>query len=867
MIPQFFSREPKTLTVDRSRMLAMLEAANDTASYRFSRQAALSWLTSFPGDLEINLMYARALVKENRYAHAAPVIQKILRADPEYAEAAILGEEVFSKSDAAFLPLVTGTIKALGGNPVNVNKIPEWGFQLSRIRQAILGNRITEAQNQIFDILTETEHIELVCYYHLLTTNRLSDRNTLITLAKVYHSRWPECVQIAIVLANALMDSGDTDEAVKLLHYCASSDPIGQVPVRLWGANFPYRPLYPKELKIQFDLPIPAEVAGKLGLNQLAGGPPVGDAHYAGQPIKTDVTAFDGYSVLPTPNELYPEHPKIKEAPKKQKTPFIVEVEEKFKKVANDIQQPALTHKDERYPAHVILSMRTGLKQVYGEQAQNLIVEQMKKLGKAVEANAGWTSVVFLPDDLTICGKYNITPVDTLDPWKIKLALVDLDKALEKTGERIGSVLIVGGDGVVPFHKLPNPTDDSDTTVPSDSPYAALDTNYFISDWAVGRLPGENGADPSLILSQLKNLIDYHGADAGKPSLFETILRLLLFWSQSMTNSFTNIGYTASVWRRSSLAAFRPVGEGKNLYLSPRGNSPSFDVKKLAEAQIGYFNVHGVEDGSDWYGQKDSTDNLPGPDFPVALTPAEISKVTTIPRIVYSEACYGGHIFGRTEDQSIALTMLGKGVLAMVGSTTISYGSVNTPLIGADLMGYLILKHLNEGLTIGASMLKAKIEFVREMNRRQGYLDGEDQKTLISFVLYGDPLVAYDPSRAARKVTPRELNHPVIKTISDSMSLDEQNDEIAPKMIKHAKSLVKDYLPGIENAEIRVRNQKYNQPSIAGSPVSKIGTATHSGRVVVSFSKQVTQAEKVHRQYARVTLDKQGKMVKLSVSR
>ena len=275
MISQFFSKEPKTQTVDRSRILAMLEAANETGSYRFSRQAALSWLTSFPGDLEINLMYAKALVKENRYAHAAPVIQKILRADPEFAEAAILGEEVFSKSDAAFLPLVTGTIKALGGNPIYANKIPEWGFSLSRIRQAIMGNRITEAQNLIFDILGENENIELVSYYHLLTTNRLSDRSTLINLATLYHSRWPECIQIAIVLANALMDAGDTDEAVKLLHFCAASDPVGQVPVRLWGAKFPYKPLYPQQLSVQFDLPIPAEVAGKLGLNQLAGGPVV----------------------------------------------------------------------------------------------------------------------------------------------------------------------------------------------------------------------------------------------------------------------------------------------------------------------------------------------------------------------------------------------------------------------------------------------------------------------------------------------------------------------------------------------------------------------------------------------------------------
>jgi tetratricopeptide (TPR) repeat protein len=258
MIPQLFSKENKTMTVDRQKMLHFLDAGLATGSYRFTRQAALSWLTSFPGDLEINLIYARALVKEKRFMHAAPVVQKVLRADPEYAEAAILAEEVFSNCDPAFLPLATGTIKTLGGTPVHVEKIPEWGFQLSKIRQAISHNQAEDAENQLLEIINESERVELVSYYHLVITERLNDKDTLITLARLYQSRWPECIQIALVLAKALMDSGDTDEAVKILHFCAASDPVGQVPARLWGKNFAYLPLYPREMKIDFEIPIPA---------------------------------------------------------------------------------------------------------------------------------------------------------------------------------------------------------------------------------------------------------------------------------------------------------------------------------------------------------------------------------------------------------------------------------------------------------------------------------------------------------------------------------------------------------------------------------------------------------------------------------
>ena len=80
--------------------------------------------------------------------------------------------------------------------------------------------------------------------------------------------------------------------------------------------------------------------------------------------------------------------------------------------------------------------------------------------------------------------------------------------------------------------------------------------------------------------------------------------------------------------------------------------------------------------------------------------------------------------------------------------------------------------------------------------------------------------------------------------------------------------MVKSYLPGIEYAEVRMRNQQVSgwATNNAGKRHGKTRTDP-AGQVVVSFSKQVTQSEQVHKQYARVTLDKEGKMVKLAVSR
>jgi hypothetical protein len=42
-------------------------------------------------------------------------------------------------------------------------------------------------------------------------------------------------------------------------------------------------------------------------------------------------------------------------------------------------------------------------------------------------------------------------------------------------------------------------------------------------------------------------------------------------------------------------------------------------------------------------------------------------------------------------------------------------------------------------MTLGESFKNAKLDFARKALRRQGFLDDDDKKTLLQFVLYGDP--------------------------------------------------------------------------------------------------------------------------------
>jgi hypothetical protein len=871
MMPNLPSTHGQPAEIDRARMLDLLKSGIETNSFQFVRQAVMAWLAAYPGDLAVNLLFVQAMIKEGKDAAALPLLEKILRNDPEYVEALQLAENLYIRMNSSKARITAGMIEVLGGSSTDSSNLPVWATMLRLARQALASADLEGAQANLFTVLAQPETPVLAAVTHLMLAESQGDRDTCLNLSRLYHARWPECLQISLFLARSWIDAGNQDEAVALLHECASVDAAAQVPTRMWGNSFTYRNLYPEKMKIAANFAVPAAVSGKYGMNNLAAGMslPTGSPVNMEQPARTEVHSFDGYRVTPTAESEYPVHPQVKENPVKPVDKASAGIQQEFEKIAANLKTPSVVRSDNRFPTYVLLTTKAGLIEQYGESNTQVILEGINNVAASLHNRKGWSNLVFIPDDLAVCGKYGITPVDAIDPWKIKLALADLDAALGKKGQMIGCVLIVGGDRVVPFHNLPNPTDDADTVVPSDNPYGSLDKNYYVADWPVGRLPGDSSDDVGLLLAQLRNATQYHSDEMESTSWLNQVVRLFMFWNQSYAKNFSNLGYTASIWQRSSLSAFRPLGEGRNLFLSPNGKSAAFTASKVGSAPYAYFNLHGVEDGSDWYGQKDASDNSGAEDYPVALTPTQLVKNNSCPRIVFSEACYGGHILNKKETDSIALTFLGQGVMAMIASSTVAYGSVNTPLIGADLLANLVMKYLSEGQTVGYAFSKAKVDFVREMNLRQGYLDGEDQKTLISFILYGDPLVAYDPYEAMSKSVLREKDHPQVKTVVDQACDSMKSTAVSAAAIAKAKEMAKAYLPGIEYAEVRVSRQHVRQdnrqfPGVAGG---KVTTARHSSRTVVSFSKQVTFDQHVHRQYARVTLDQQGKVVKLAISR
>lgn len=158
----------------------------------------------------------------------------------------------------------------------------------------------------------------------------------------------------------------------------------------------------------------------------------------------------------------------------------------------------------------------------------------------------------------------------------------------------------------------------------------------------------------------------------------------------------------------------------------------------------------------------------------------------------------------------------------------------------------------------------AKIEMAREMVRRQGYLDSEDQKTLLSFVLYGDPLVSIESPHRQAKLGLRLKKQPVVKVVEEKPLTNIPGERTNQDIIALVKTHLEDYLPGFDKAEIQ-----FSQQIMPGNGKFSADAKQICGqeRYVVTFSKQVPMRKHVHRHYARVTVDPEGKLLKLAVSR
>lgn len=439
---------------------------------------------------------------------------------------------------------------------------------------------------------------------------------------------------------------------------------------------------------------------------------------------------------------------------------------------------------------NLILTSKARLLSRYGDLGLREIAARAETLRQLWAQQQPTAAAHFVyHDDGPSLKQFGLRPVAN-DTMSIRRLLADI----EAQAGPIDHLLLLGGPLVIPWWRLDNMVNaDDDPEILSDNPYGCRDDDWLVPDRKLGRLPdaeGVAGADATPLLTGLQTAIN-----ARQPLLTEARPKAIPAQASGVSTlpgcslpflrrtldrpplnqlttppppqpvSYTiyaravsrpamdapSFGYTAAIWQQAATLIYRTVqavGNGQ-LLVCPPDTATTLDPQMLIGSRFLYFNLHGVTDRPQWFGQSKPVLGV-SPTYPDALFPAQLVEIAeqikaTAP-FIFSEACFGAWVEGKRTDDAICLQLLALGVSGFVGSTVTSYGRSEPPLSEADLLTELFFRRLYAGDSSGQALTRAKAEYASRMLGSFTYLDEDDRKTLLEFVLYGDPMLrAFQP--------------------------------------------------------------------------------------------------------------------------
>ncbi|MFN8568103.1 MAG: C25 family cysteine peptidase [Kouleothrix sp.] len=183
---------------------------------------------------------------------------------------------------------------------------------------------------------------------------------------------------------------------------------------------------------------------------------------------------------------------------------------------------------------NIILSSSERLRAFYGRTGARLVEAAAEQLVAARAARGVPSRLLAIEQGAPDLG----VPPALVTPDAIARQVAELSAALDRRGQRLASLLLLGGPEIVPFHEAENPTPyDGDANVPGDCYYGPCNPFALLPDWPVGRIPGAYGNDPQLLVQLIT-----HAAGCGPLRPFTKIF-----------------GYATAVWRRGGACMPRSI--------------------------------------------------------------------------------------------------------------------------------------------------------------------------------------------------------------------------------------------------------------------------------------------------------------------
>ena len=871
----------------RPQFTELSNAAFRLENFSLTEKLLICWLREYPNDLWMRYRLAIVLYKSGKTNDAIRLSELIVRYDPEFAEVWALLSILYPEGseDRKIAKSRCQRLKSRASSGAEFGKNDSFFGKLLR-RKADEPSRMIEETDD-FDILSALRIAK--------DSGQQEDPASYERLLSIYMRRWPQVIQFKLLFGQFLNRSGAIDKGANLIHSTVASDLLGMAAERMWGNAHDFKRMYYAEDDLSVDISaiaVPENVAAAAKLETLTcvrideqSEPdvnPVANDGERGDPIETEKPA----AVLDLDSEN--DEPAAEPAADTCRSqtdavlierPFPIETKraafsspfsalfkktepERYSDLKEYVYKLDVTNSDERFPIYVVLSTIGGLTAKYGKNNKEFIGREMQSVADAVDNREGWNSMVFYPDEFSTNARAY------MDPILIKQELVKLDRILSEKGSMIGAVLIVGGPEVVPFFTLKNPAMDDDPSIPSDAPYATYDEKrIFDQQWQLGRVPGDNSSDPGLLLSQLRQIQNYH-IEAAEREIEnrrrnrKAAKRSFCGFSKAIKES-KSFGLSAQVWERPSVAVFRNVSATVNLLTSPGVTAANFPTSQLEAVQYAYFNLHGIKGNPNWYGQKDPRDQSTMTLLPLTLQMNNLDRLRKAPEVIFAENCYGAEIDRRNESNAISLHLIGKGTRVFIGSTVIAYGAVTLPLTAADLLAHLFWNHLRAGISTGEAFRRAKKNFASETERTSGGLDGEIQKTILSFVFYGDPLFAVDPQASITDRMQRAKTAKNYELVRERLDSKVAIDHVMAKQI-YEKIKETCNLESFETDYSSCTIQK--QFRSGKSSASNGGSALETNYVLI-YTKEIRQNDLTARSLTRVTVSPNGEILKVSFSR
>jgi hypothetical protein len=307
--------------------------------------------------------------------------------------------------------------------------------------------------------------------------------------------------------------------------------------------------------------------------------------------------------------------------------------------------------------------------------------------------------------------------------------------AVDALWERLAPdyLVLFGGDEIVPHFVVSNPSydpyGDDDQQVPTDNPYACSRpwsakklSSYLIPDRVVGRIP---------------DMID-----DSDPAWFVDYLATASQWAPESADTF-NKAYCicAQPWTGAGEECIKYIGRSPSILLiSPPEVDQSPKARGVLPSRLHMIKCHGAALDARFFGQK-------GNSYPPCLSSGTLKSRLKPGTLAAAMCCYGAQVFSPSDKAvavsgawPIASTYLRGGAPGFVGSTMIAWVG-DTAMVCADwiIAGYL--KAVLGGASVGRAFLESKQEYVSWISQQGKSPDIADEKTLIEFVLLGDPSI------------------------------------------------------------------------------------------------------------------------------